>query len=325
MNKLIEIKNLNKTFHVKMENGIGKKAKVHAVNGVNLDIFQNETLGIVGESGCGKSTLARLMVRLIPPTSGEIFFDGEEVTTLSKNALKEKRRQMQMIFQDPYESLNTRLKIKTTMREPFKIHGLYHRGTDQEIMDLLETVGLSKEHLNRYPHEFSGGQRQRIGIARALSLNPKFIVADEPVASLDVSIQAQILNLLQRIREERKFTMAFIAHDLAVIQYISTRVAVMYLGKIVELAKTDLLFTETFHPYTKGLIAAIPLPNPKHIYQESEQIQGEIPSAINMPEGCAFHPRCRYAMPICKTETPELKMISEGHYVACHLSEKSLI
>lgn len=313
--KIIEIKELNKIF--------GKKEKVHAVNNVSLDIYQNETLGIVGESGCGKSTLARLMVRLLTPTSGDIIFDGNSISNVTKSELKAKRRDMQMIFQDPYESLNTRLKIQTTMSEPYKIHGMYGAQTQGEIEALLETVGLPVDALNRYPSEFSGGQRQRIGIARALALNPKFIVADEPVASLDVSIQAQILNLLEKIREDRKFSMAFIAHDLAVIQYISTRVAVMYLGRIVELAETNLLFNETFHPYTKGLMAAIPKPDPTFIYDEGVQIAGEIPSPIHMPPGCAFHPRCPYVMPVCKLKVPELKEISENHYVACHLADTS--
>ncbi len=321
MNKLYEIKNLKKYFYIKSTEIFKSPNIVKAVDGINLDIYNNEVLGIVGESGCGKSTLGRLLIRLLDPTDGQIIFNNEDISLKKEREIKELRKDFQMIFQDPYESLNPRLKVKTILKEPYKIHNLYDKNTEIKIKELMDTVGLSLDYINRYPHEFSGGQRQRIGIARALALNPKFIVADEPVSALDVSIQAQILNLLSKIKEDLGLTIAFIAHDLGVIQYISTRVVVMYLGQMVELADTEELFNNPFHPYTKALLSAVPVPDPDYIYNANKMVKGEIPSPVNPPSGCVFHPRCKYVMDICKKEKPQFKPLSKKHLVTCHLNK----
>ncbi len=295
---------------------------VHAVDGVSLEVRGGETLGVVGESGCGKSTLGRLLVRLHEPTSGIVTFDGTDITTLSRRELRPFRREMQMIFQDPYASLNPRKRVVQLVGDPLRIHGYGSSATiRQRVRELLEVVGLSPSHINRYPHEFSGGQRQRIGVARALALNPRLIVADEPVSALDVSIQAQVVNLLDDLQDEFGLTYVFIAHDLGVIRHVSHRIAVMYLGVIVEEAPADVLYESPIHPYTEALLSAIPVidmddapaPTRKRIV-----LEGEVPSAIHPPAGCRFHPRCRYATDICRAERPPLADFGNGRLAACH-------
>ncbi|HLB03268.1 MAG TPA: dipeptide ABC transporter ATP-binding protein [Nitrospiria bacterium] len=294
---------------------------VHAVDGVSFEILKGETLGMVGESGCGKSTTARLVLRLIEPTAGSVSFQGEKILTMDRKKLKALRREIQIIFQDPYSSLNPRMRIDKILEEPFIIHGL---GTRQErkqsVLRLLEKVGLGPDALSRYPHEFSGGQRQRIGIARALATDPKFIVADEPVSSLDVSIQAQIINLLKDLQEEYHLSLLLIAHDLNMVRYLSDRVAVMYLGKIVELARSDELFSHPLHPYTEALLSAIPVLDPVS-RRARIVLEGEAPSPIDLPKGCRFYSRCPRRIPDCQKEDPPLLEISQGHHVACILAE----
>jgi oligopeptide/dipeptide ABC transporter ATP-binding protein len=294
---------------------------VHAVDGVSFEIQKGETLGMVGESGCGKSTTARLVLRLIEPTAGSVSFQGEKILTMDRKKLKALRREIQIIFQDPYASLNPRMRIDKILEEPFIIHGL---GTRQErkqsVLRLLEKVGLGPDALSRYPHEFSGGQRQRIGIARALATAPKFIVADEPVSSLDVSIQAQIINLLKDLQEEYHLSLLLIAHDLNMVRYLSDRVAVMYLGKIVELARSDELFSHPLHPYTEALLSAIPVLDPVS-RRARIVLEGEAPSPIDLPKGCRFYSRCPRRIPDCQKEDPPLLEISQGHHVACILAE----
>ncbi len=293
---------------------------VHAVDGVSLEVRRGETLGIVGESGCGKSTLGRLLVRLHDPTSGTVRFGGVDITSLSRRALRPYRREMQMIFQDPYASLNPRKRVGQILEDPFRIHRSADRAeTRRQVRGLLEVVGLSPDHVNRYPHEFSGGQRQRIGVARALALNPKLIVADEPVSALDVSIQAQVINLLDDLQDDFDLTYVFIAHDLGVVHHVSDRIAVMYLGAVVEVGPSDPLFLAPIHPYTEALLSAIPgIEAEDEVARERIVLEGEVPSPVNPPNGCRFHPRCRYATEICTVERPPLVDHGNGRFAACH-------
>jgi oligopeptide/dipeptide ABC transporter ATP-binding protein len=292
---------------------------LRAVDDVALRIEAGETLGLVGESGCGKSTLGRLLIRLIEPSGGAILFDGKDISGLEGKALRDQRRAMQIIFQDPFGALNPRMTVEDIIAEPLLIHGArMNAATRKAVADMLGLVGLPERARDRYPHEFSGGQRQRIGIARALVLHPRFVVCDEPVSALDVSVQAQIVNLLQDLQAELGLTYLFIAHDLGVVKHISTRVAVMYLGKVVELAEKHALYAAPLHPYTQGLIAAVPVSHPA-ARQRRERITGDIPSALHPPSGCRFHTRCPYVMPICREQEPKMTQPAVGHQVACHL------
>jgi oligopeptide/dipeptide ABC transporter ATP-binding protein len=320
MNSLLRVQNLTRHFAVGGGGLFGRaQALLRAVDGVNFEVAPGETLGLVGESGCGKSTVGRMLLRLIEPTAGAIEFEGDDLLKLSPEAMRAKRRHMQIIFQDPYGALNPRMTIADIIKEPLEIHGT-HSSADAEklVAELLTRVGLMAEHGRRYPHEFSGGQRQRIGIARAIALNPRFIVCDEAVSALDVSIQAQIVNLLQDLQEERGLAYLFIAHDLGVVKHISDRVAVMYLGKIVEIARKQDLYAAPLHPYTQALIAAVPEPKPRQRRRKAA-ITGEIPSALNPPKGCRFHTRCPHVMPVCKEIEPPMTAPGAGHLVACHL------
>ena len=314
---LLEVNRLKKHFPIK--GGFFQKTvgRVHAVDGVSFRLETGETIGLVGESGCGKSTTGRLILRLIKPTSGEIRFNGQDLSWLDRRRMKAVRRDMQLIFQDPYASLNPRLTVGGIVSEAFKIHGVAS-GTELEdrTAALLKRVGLHADHLRRYPHEFSGGQRQRIGIARALALNPKLIIADEPVSALDVSIQAQVINLLQDLKSEFQLAYIIIAHDLSVVEYMSDRVAVMYLGKIVEMAPGAELYRQPKHPYTEALLSAIPIPNPR-LEKKRRILQGDVPSPINPPTGYRFHTRCIYRKPECQRFEPEFADIGGGHYAAC--------
>jgi oligopeptide/dipeptide ABC transporter ATP-binding protein len=294
--------------------------RVHAVDGVDLEVFPGETLGIVGETGCGKSTLARLISRLLPVTEGTIEFDGKDITGLKGGGLRTLRREIQMIFQDPYSSLNPRKRVGTIIGDPFDIHGIAEgKERKKRVQELMEVVGLNPEHYNRFPAEFSGGQRQRIGVARALALRPKLIICDEPVSALDVSIQAQVINLLEDLQEEFHLTYVFIAHDLSVVRHVSDRVAVMYLGKVVELADARRLYTEPKHPYSGALLSAVPLPDPDKIHERKRVILlGDVPSPIDPPSGCRFHPRCPKAQQRCVEEVPPLEVKASGDLAACH-------
>jgi oligopeptide transport system ATP-binding protein len=317
---LLEVNGLKKYFPI--TGGIfgRKQGEVKAVDDVSFFVRKGETLGIVGESGCGKSTTGRLLMRLIEASDGRILFEDKEITSMSKAELRRTRRDIQMVFQDPYASLNPRHSIQQILEEPLIVHGI---GTKEErkkrVQEMLEVVGLSSYHARRYPHQFSGGQRQRIGIAKALMTKPKLIIADEPVSALDVSIQAQVLNLMKDIQNEFNLTYIFIAHDLGVVRHISDRVGVMYLGRLIELADSEELYENPLHPYTKALLSAVPIPDPD-IQRETILIEGELPSPANPPSGCAFHTRCAQCMDICKTTRPVERNMN-GHFVACHLYE----
>ena len=315
---IVKGNNIKEYFPVRAGLFSSIKDYVKAVDDVNIEIRKGETFGLVGESGCGKTTLGRVIIHLIPPTSGTLCFMGSELNKINKSELRKLRPHMQIVFQDPSSSLNPRMTIKQIIGEPLKINKKFKgEALNNKILELLKTVGLDEQHMYRYPHEFSGGQKQRIGVARALALNPDFIVLDEPTSSLDVSVQAQILNLFKNLQKKFELTYLFITHDLSVIKYISDRVAVMYAGKIVEVAPTKEIFREQLHPYTKALLSAIPIPNPrlksKHIH-----LKGEVPSLISPPAGCRFHPRCSDCKAICKKTEPVMREVHKDHFVACH-------
>jgi oligopeptide transport system ATP-binding protein len=319
---LLTVKHLVKNFPVR-GGLLGREiAKVHAVDDVSFDLARGETLGLVGESGCGKSTIGRCLLRLIEPTSGEVRFEGQSMDGLDRESLRRLCRDMQIIFQDPYASLDPRMTVGAIVGEALIIHKLTRTPAEyrDRIVELLETVGLNADHLRRYPHEFSGGQRQRIGIARALAVSPKLIVCDEPVSALDVSIQAQVINLLEDLQHKYELAYVFIAHDLSVVEHISSRVAVMYLGRIVELASARELYITPRHPYTEALLSAVPIPEPG-LKRKRIRLAGEVPNPIRPPAGCHFHPRCPKAFDRCRTESPQFKPLGDGHWAACHLND----
>ncbi|CAA9256980.1 MAG: Oligopeptide transport ATP-binding protein OppF [uncultured Chloroflexi bacterium] len=324
---LLDVRDL--VMHFPLTQGIlfqRKVGAVRAVDGISFQIKKGETLGLVGESGCGKSTTGRAILQLYKPTAGEVHFEGQDLTRLKGEQMRRMRRKVQMIFQDPYASLNPRMTVGSIIGEPLDIHGLAKgREKQQRVQELLTVVGLNPYFANRYPHEFSGGQRQRIGIARALAVNPSFIVCDEPISALDVSIQAQIVNLLEELQDEFGLTYLFIAHDLSVVRHISDRIAVMYLGKIVELADRNELYRQPLHPYTKALLSAVPIPDPL-IERKRERIilTGDVPSPVNPPSGCRFHTRCPIADSICSQQEPEFREVTPGHWAACHFAESAL-
>lgn len=313
---ILEVKDLTKHFKA------GKRQLVHAVDGISFTLERGKTLGLVGESGCGKSSCARTIIRMYDPTAGQIILDGTDITNMKQKELKPLRKNMQMIFQDPYASLNARMTVRDIIAEPLIAHGIVKNKEDANdlVYPMLERVGLTKEHAGRYAHEFSGGQRQRVGIARALVLKPQLVICDEPISALDVSIQAQVINLLKDYQDEKGIAYLFIAHDLSMVRYVSDQVGVMYLGQMVELSDADDIYKNPLHPYTKGLLGSIPIANPKLARQkEKSGIEGDIPSPVNPPKGCRFHTRCPYAKPECSEAVPEAKYVDGKHMVACHL------
>ena len=318
---VLEVRDLTMHFPAPGKRVDGKRPVVHAVDGVSFSIARGRTLGLVGESGCGKSTCARTIIRIYDPTAGEIRLLGQNIESLSQKQLKPLRKKIQMIFQDPYASLNARMTVRDIVAEPLSAHGIgTERERTEQVYEMLAKVGLSKEHANRYAHEFSGGQRQRIGISRALILHPDVVICDEPISALDVSIQAQVVNLLKDIQDEWGITYLFIAHDLSMVRYVSDDVGVMYLGKLVELSESGEIYAHPLHPYTQGLLASIPIPSPKLARSKQEvSIEGDIPSPIAPPTGCRFHTRCKYATPRCAEEEPCMRDVGGGHLVACHL------
>ena len=316
--KILDVKNLTKYFKA------GGKQVVHAVDNVSFSLEKGKTLGLVGESGCGKSSCARTVIRLYDPTSGQIILDGQDITHMRQKELQPIRKKMQMIFQDPYASLNARMTVRDIIAEPLIAHHIIRKKAeaDEYVFPMLERMGLSKEHANRYAHEFSGGQRQRVGIARALILQPELVICDEPISALDVSIQAQVINLLKDYQEEKGLSYLFIAHDLSMVRYVSDDIGVMYLGQLVETSTSEELYSHPLHPYTKGLMDSVPVADPKLARQkEKSSIEGDIPSPINPPSGCRFHTRCPYATEACSAQMPDMKEAAPGHWVACHLYE----
>ncbi len=322
-NVLVRVENLTKHFPITQGIVVQRQiGAVRAVDDVSFDIREGETLGLVGESGCGKSTTGRTILQLYRPTSGKVYYQDQDLTTLKGEELRRMRRNMQIIFQDPYASLNPRLTVGDIIGEPLEVHRVEKskKKRQERVQELLRRVGLNPYFINRYPHEFSGGQRQRIGVARALALQPKFIICDEPISALDVSIQAQVVNLLEKLQDEFGLTYLFIAHDLSMVRYISDRTAVMYLGKIVELAEREELYSHPLHPYTQALLSAVPVPDP--VVEQTRQriiLTGDVPSPANPPSGCNFHPRCPVAQQVCREEEPEWREVSPSHWVACHL------
>ncbi|WP_230499556.1 ABC transporter ATP-binding protein [Sutcliffiella rhizosphaerae] len=319
---LLQVKNLQKFFYM------GKKKTLKAVDGISFDVYKGETFGLVGESGCGKSTTGRTIIGLYSKTSGNVVFDGKDVHALNEKEQFSFHKNMQMIFQDPYASLNPRSTVKEIISEPMEVHGIYRTSKERtaRVYQLLEDVGLNREHANRYPHEFSGGQRQRIGIARALALDPDFIIADEPISALDVSVQAQVVNLMKRLQKEKGLTYLFIAHDLSMVKHISDRIGVMYLGRMMELTESKSLYKKPLHPYTQALLSAIPIPDPDvEDKRERQIVKGEIPSPINPPSGCVFRTRCPHAMEACSKSVPQWQEVESKHYVACHLYNESIV
>ena len=320
---LLEVRDLKKHFPIRKGLVSRVVGQVRAVDGVSFEVKRGEVLGLVGESGCGKTTTGRCVLRLIEPTSGTVRFEGRDVLAMKRGELRALRREMQIVFQDPYSSLNPRLTVGSMLGEALTIHGLARGAKARErVAELLTQVGLSPDHARRYPHEFSGGQRQRLGVARALSVSPKLIVADEPVSALDVSIQAQIINLLRDLQRQMKLTYLFVAHDLSVVEHISDRVAVMYLGRIVELADRAAIYRAPHHPYTRSLLSAIPVPDPKR-GRDRIVLKGDVPSPANPPSGCHFHPRCFMAQPICSQQEPLLREVRPGHWASCHFAEQA--
>ena len=317
---LLQVRNLKKHFPIRK--GVMRRisGQVRAVDGVSFEVGAGETFGLVGESGCGKSTAGRSILRLIEPTAGQILFGGKDIRKLRKGQMRLMRREMQIVFQDPYASLNPRYTVRQILEEPMIIHSLFRSPAERQkrVAELLETVGLSASRMDRYPHEFSGGQRQRIGIARALAVDPKLIIADEPVSALDVSVQSQVLNLLDDLQKQLNLSYVFIAHDLSVVKHISDRIGVMYLGQIVELGESDQLYENPLHPYTQALLSAVPIPDPE-ARRERIILQGDLPSPANPPKGCYFHPRCKDCMEVCRTQAPEWKEVKPGRFVGCHL------